>query len=156
MLLSNQWFRTKVLEVWYCVERSAGQTTLNNVESYTLSLPASLAQGALDKPTTFCTNSSRPSVLYSIDQGTSVELLHTVSKVLDRDFKIPVSTGITPASARTADSVQEHVKRVVLVGASNLKRVVAALEAGGLEIGDLCTPGRTVTPSKTCWLAVSA
>jgi len=141
-----------LLEVWNSVatktiERSAGQTTLNSVESYTISLPASLVQGAPDKPTTFYTNSSRPSVLYGIDQGSSSELLHTVSKVLGRDFKIPVGTGITPASARTADSVQEHVKRVVLVGASNLKKVVKSLEAEGLEVVDLCTPGWTVTPS---------
>jgi len=141
-----------LLEVWNniaskTIERSAGQTTLNNVESYTISLPASLDFGAPDKPTTFYTNCSRPSVLYGVDQGTSVELLHTVGKVLDRDFKIPVGTGSKPASARTADSVQEHVKRVVLVGASNLKRAVASLEAEGLEVIDLCTPGWVVSPA---------
>jgi len=128
------------------IERSAGQTTLNAVESYTLSLPDSLELGAPDKPTTLFTNSSRPSVLYGIDQGTACGLLNTISTVLDRDFKISVGTGVKPASARTADGVQEHVKRVVLVGASNLKRVVSSLENEGFEVMDLCTPGWTVTP----------
>jgi len=141
-----------LLEVWNniasrTIERSAGQTTLNSVESYTISLPASLEQGAPDKPTSFYTNCSRPSILYGLDQGTTAELLRTVSTVLDRDFKIPVGTGLKSASARTADSVQEHIKRVVLVGASNLKKAVAALEAEGLEVIDLCTPGWVVNPA---------
>jgi len=36
---------------------------------------------------------------------------------------------------------------VVLVGASNLKKTVAALEAEGLEVIDLCTPGWVVNPA---------
>jgi len=140
-----------LLEVWnslasITIERSAGQTTLNAVEAYTITLPEKLDLGAPDKPTTLYTNSSRPSVLYGIDQGTSSGLLHTLSNVLDRDFKIPVGTGIKPASARTAEGVQENVKRVVLVGASNLKRVVPNLKNEGFEVLDLCTPGWTVTP----------
>jgi len=140
-----------LLEVWnnlatITIERSAGQTTLNSVEAYTLSLPERLDLGAPDKPCTLYTNSSRPSVLYGIDQGTSSGLLHTISTVLDRDFKISVGTGIKPASARTAGDVQEHVKRIVLVGASNLKRVVTPLQNEGYEVLDLCTPGWTVSP----------
>jgi len=141
-----------LLEVWnslatITIERSAGQTTLNAVEAYTISLPSSLEPGAPDKPTTLYTNSSRPSVLFGIDQGTVCGLLHTLAIVLDRDFKIPVGAGLTPASTGTAEGVQEHVKRVVLIGASNLKRVASELQREGLEVIDLCTPGWTVTPA---------
>jgi len=140
-----------ILEVWnslatITIERSAGQTTLNAVEAYTLSFPESLELGAPDRPTTLYTNSSRPSVLFGIDQGTVRGLLHTIATVLDRDFKIPVGAGLTPASTRTADGVQEHVKRVVLIGASNLKRVVGDLQREGFEVIDLCIPGWTVNP----------
>jgi len=140
-----------ILEVWnslatITIERSAGQTTLNAVEAYTLSFPESLELGAPDRPTTLYTNSSRPSVLFGIDQGTVRGLLHTIATVLDRDFKISVGAGLTPASTRTADGVQEHVKRVVLIGASNLKRVVGDLQREGFEVIDLCIPGWTVNP----------
>jgi hypothetical protein len=140
-----------LLEAWnslatITIERSAGQTTLNAVEAYTISLPSSLELGAPDKPSTLYTNSSRPSVLFGIDQGTVGGLLHTISIVLDRDFKISVGAGLKPASTRAADGVQEHVKRVVLVGASNLKRVIGDLQREGYEVIDLCTPGWTVTP----------
>ncbi len=83
-----------LLEVWNniasrTIERSAGQTTLNSVESYTISLPASLEQGAPDKPTSFYTNCSRPSILYGLDQGT------TFSKY----FKMAVESAIISSAA---------------------------------------------------------
>jgi len=128
------------------IERSMGQTTLNSVESYTLTLPAGLDRNSPDMPNTLFTNSSRPSMLYGMDQGTVDEILDTVRNVLSRDFNISAGTGGNAGSARADGCVQENVKRVVLVGASVLKRVAHILREEGYDVVDLCTPGWTVTP----------
>jgi hypothetical protein len=138
-------------EVWNktvsrVIERSMGQTTLNTVESYTLSLPAGLDRGSPDKPNTLFTNSSRPSMLYGMDKGTVDEILDTIRNVLSRDFNISAGTGGNAGSARADGGVQENVKRVVLVGASILKRVANILREEGYDVVDLCIPGWTVTP----------
>jgi len=78
------------------IERSAGQTKLSYVESYTITVPSSLEQNALAKPTTYYSTSSRPSILYGIDQGTVSELIEATRSVLNRDFNIPVGTGGSP------------------------------------------------------------
>ncbi len=128
------------------IESSAGQTTLNSVEYYTVTLPSGLDLRAPAAPSTFFTTSSRPSVLYSIDQGTTAELVDAIAKALDSDFRITVNTGeATPASDLGA-SVQDNVKRVVLLGASNLKQAVASLTCKGYEVTDLCVPGWKITP----------
>ena len=112
------------LVVTRTIERSAGQTSLNSVESYTITVPASLEQNSLAKPTTFYSTSSRPSILYGIDQGTVSELLDATKNVLNRDFNISVGTGGNSPPASAMDSgVFENVKRVVLVGASILKQL---------------------------------
>jgi len=128
------------------IERSAGQTVLNSVESYTITVPSSLEQNALAKPTTYYSTSSRPSILYGIDQGTVDELIEATKSVLNRDFNIPVGTGgPTPASAPDT-GVLENVKRVVLVGASILKQVASSLAEEGFEVVDMCIPGWKITP----------
>jgi len=128
------------------IERSAGQTALNSVESYTITVPSSLEQNALAKPTTYYSTSSRPSILYGIDQGTVSELIEATKSVLNRDFNIPVGTGgSTPASAPDT-AILENVKRVVLVGASILKQLASSLAEEGFEVVDLCVPGWKITP----------
>jgi len=128
------------------IERSAGQTVLTSVESYTITVPSSLEQNALAKPTTYYSTSSRPSILYGLDQGTVGELIDATKNVLNRDFNIPVGTGgTTPASA--ADTgILENVKRVVLVGASILKQLSSSLAEEGFEVVDMCIPGWKITP----------
>jgi len=140
--LQQVWNKT----VTRTIERSAGQTVLNTTESYTLSLPSSLEKNSPDKPCTLYTTSSRPSILYGLDQGIVDEVLGEVMGVLSRDFNIPTGTRSIPVSARAGDLVQENIKRVVLVGASILKYVAVALRGEGFEVIDLCVPGWSITP----------
>jgi len=99
------------LVVTRTIERSAGQTALNSVESYTITVPATLEQNSLAKPTTFYSTSSRPSILYGIDQGIVGELLEATKSVLNRDFNIPVGTGgVTPPASAPDTGVFENVK----------------------------------------------
>ena len=128
------------------IERSAGQTVLNSVEYYTITVPASLEPNSLAKPTTYYSTSSRPSILYGIDQGTVSELIDATKSVLNRDFNIPVGTGgFSPASAPDT-GVYENLKRVVLVGASILKQLGPILAESGYDVTDLCTPGWKISP----------
>ncbi len=87
-----------------------------------------------------------------IDQGSVSELVHTLTSVLARDFDVKVGTSEITASAPEL-GVQDNVKRVVLVGASILKKVVPHLTGQGLEVVDLCTPGWKVTPESVSELA---
>ena len=76
------------------IERSAGQTVLNSPEHYTLSLPLNLDPNSPDKPSTFLCTSSRPSVLYGIEERTVGELLDSIKNTLNRDFNISVEAGV--------------------------------------------------------------
>ena len=127
-------------------ERMVGQVALPGPEYLTVPLPASLGMLSPDKPFTFVISTSRPSSLTKLDQGSVGEVLAAMSEVLNRDFNIPVGTGSNPASALQAPDIQENVKRIVLVGASNLGRVAEALGGEGFEIVDLCSPGWMITP----------
>jgi len=66
---------------------------------------------------------------------------------LDRDFHVSTGVGVIPANASTNAGVKEPITKIVLVGASNLKRVAGHLRALGYEVTDLCHPGWMVTPA---------
>jgi len=124
---------------------SAGHTSLSQVEVYTLSLPVNLDPGCVTAPTNFMTNSSRPSTLRGMDQGTICELLSSIASVLKEELKI--SIGVNLVNAERSGGAQENIARVVLLGASNLKQVASHLKGLGLEVIDLCVPGWVITPS---------
>jgi hypothetical protein len=128
------------------VKNSGGHVDLPEPESYTLSLPSSLQPDYVDSPSTYKTQNSRPLVLHSTDKGTIHEILTSITAVLHRDFNITVGTGATTASAPKGGGVQENIKRVVLIGASNMKKIVPLFEAHGLEVVDMTVPGWVVTP----------
>jgi hypothetical protein len=76
------------------MQNSEGHINLPLPESYTVSLPSSLAPNYLDRPSTFVSQNSRPSVLKGADKGTVGEILNSVAAVLHRDFNIKVSTSV--------------------------------------------------------------
>ena len=69
--LKSSW----LLLVSRTMERSEGHTLLASSECYTIPLPSNLDSGSPDKPCTFLTNSSRPSILHGLDKGGVSELL---------------------------------------------------------------------------------
>jgi len=128
------------------IERLDGFTQLSVPEYLTIPMPASLDPASPDLPVTFAVNTSRPSTLIGLDQGSVREVLSITSQLLNRDFNIAVSTRFSPKSALGEGGVKENIKRLVLVGASNLKRVAAMLQDEGYEVIDLCIPGWRITP----------
>ena len=99
-----------------------------------------------DRPTSFYTNSSRPSILHGIDQGSLGGLLDAIAVLVNRDLSVPVSARGNSVSTVIGDGVQEKIKGLVLVGASNMKAMVGLLQADGLEVIDLSVPGWCVSP----------
>ena len=129
------------------MHNSAGVIMQPHVESYTVSAPDRLHPNAAIVPWTFFTNSSRPSLLKGLDEGQYRELLDSIATILDRDFRIPAGVGAIPVNAIPSVGVKEPLTKLVLVGASNLKKIAAHLRSLGFEVLDLCLPGWMVTPA---------
>jgi len=130
------------------ISNSTGATALSSMESYTLCLPTNLDPHSPAAPSTFCTYSSRPSILHGMDKGSIRGLLDSVTTVLGRDFNVDVRIGTSGAENATEDNaVKEPISKLVLVGASNLKRAAASLSSEGFEVINLSIPGWVVSPT---------
>jgi hypothetical protein len=79
-----------------------------------------------------------------LDEGSIGELLDTISGALERDLKVCIGGSL--ANANTPNGVKEQVRRVILVGASNLKKAGFFFSRFGLEVTDLCVPGWVISP----------
>jgi hypothetical protein len=126
---------------------STGVTILPNVESYIVSAPESLASKTAPVPWNFFTNNSRPSLLKGLNKVQSGELLDLLASSLNKDFHIPVSVGVITENAIQSATVKEPITKLVLIGASNLKKVTGHLTSLGMEVVDLCHPGWMATPT---------
>jgi len=129
------------------IENSSGSTPLINPDSYTLNLPSSLDDRAPLHPHTYVTRTSRPLSLKGLGKGQQSALLGAISEILGRDFLIPTGIGYLPANATETDGTKEPVRKVILVGASNLNKVAKFLTEHGYEVINLCVPGWVATPS---------
>lgn len=130
----------KLIEKTLCL--SPGTTPLASQEAYTVPLPSSLDASSPMVPTTFCCNTSRPSRLQGMDQGTIGEVLGSISSCLKTDFGIEVNL----ANATNMEGAQEKISKVVLIGASILKKVEPYLRDLGYEVANLCVSGWMATP----------
>ena len=121
------------------IKNSSGGTILLNPEAYTMPLPSSLDEFSVPEPFTFYADSSRPSSMTKMDQGQIEGLLNSLTTILHRDYNISVGAGAASASAtaNTGSDVQERIKKLVLIGASNLRRTATHLASLGYEIIDL-------------------
>jgi hypothetical protein len=84
-----------------------------------------------------------------MDQEQIGELLAAISNTLEKDFGVDIRK--TPANVASSDG--SRVQKVVLVGASILKRAAGHITADGLEVIDLCVPGWTLTPESVVEMA---
>jgi len=99
------------------IANSTGGMALTSMEPYTLSLPANLESNSPAASSTFCTWSSRSSILHGMDKGRISGLLDSITTVLGRDFNVDVRIRTSGAGNVTEDSeVKEHISKLVLVG----------------------------------------
>ena len=124
------------------MELAVGHTQLANVETYTVSLPTGLDPNLGSTPLAFCANSSRSSILNKMDQEQIDGLLDAVSGTLGRELSIDVR--INAANVKAGGDIQ--ARKVILVGASVLKRAGECMAVNGTEVVDLCVPGWSITP----------
>jgi hypothetical protein len=87
-----------------------------------------------------------------MDQGQSHEILCAISSSLGKDFNIQASIGTISENALQGNGTKEVIRNLVLIGASNLKRVIPHLNALGYSTLDLCVPGWVATPTNVSLL----
>jgi hypothetical protein len=129
------------------ITNSMGGTALINPETYTVTLPPSLNFNDAVIPHKFVTKSSRPSALKGVDKGSQVELLSAIASLLNRDFGIPVGVRNDSGNAIKTGSTKETLRKLILVGASNLHRTANSLKQLGWDVVDLSAPGWVATPA---------
>jgi hypothetical protein len=133
------------------INNSVGLTPLGSADRYTISLPSDLTPLSPTIPSTFESACSRPSILKGMDKGQYHELLGTICSVLSRDFHVEAGVGAISANAMQ-DTGAKEVSKLVLAGASNLRKVAPHLTGMGFEVLDLCTPGWLATPENVAVL----
>ncbi len=119
---------------------SVGATKLPNMDTYKIPLPQGLCAGASLSSMTFCSVSSRLANLKGLPKDTSLELVRTLLSTVYRDFQTCLSPeNYLVREFKTAESDNE-MRRVVLLGASNLGGCADRLKNLGLSVVDLTSP----------------
>jgi hypothetical protein len=123
----------------------------DNMDSYKVALPSSLTAGCIDTCITFCTNNSRPITFEGLSKGTCSELLSSMLNWIFVNFRAcasPESYLVRTTTADNSKSLSENGKqKVVLIGASNLKKSVASFTDPSFVYLDKSVPGWTPTAS---------
>jgi hypothetical protein len=121
-------------------------------------LPSSISLGSIQFHT-FVFNSSCPASLPGLDRKATGELIRTLIETLNRDFSANINPNIVlannwagktdsldPPEILSEDENDTH-RQIVLIGASNMKRLVPLLTKLGYNVTDLSEPS---------WLATTA
>jgi hypothetical protein len=116
-------------------------------------LPTSLSISSI-QPHTFVFSGTLPAAMKGLDRASTGTLLRTLLQVLSRDFSVNYTADLMLARGwvGTGDTAAENKelnirvsKNVVLIGASNMRRLVPILQANGFAVTDLSSPGWLAT-----------
>jgi hypothetical protein len=103
-------------------------------------------------------NSACPDILHGMDRKATLTALKTLINTLNRDFSTNLDAEkiLTGSWANKPDSLQEdnsemdhapeNSKHIVLIGASNMKRLIPVLNASGYTVTDLTRASWIATP----------
>jgi len=139
-------------DVWALLVRLSdvscvGEVLLPVLDTVKLSMPATL-MGGESRTYTFEYNSSCPANLTKIDRKATEELVRALIAALNRDFSIQLDPekilGREPEQCTDA----KHTYNVVVIGASNLGRIVPLMQGAGLSVTDLTQPGWVATQNE--------
>jgi lysophospholipase L1-like esterase len=134
---------------------SVGSTKLDNMDTYKVALPASLASKDLDSCTTFCTDNSRPITFPGFSKDTCRELLSNLLNHVFETFRAcPSPENLLARATDTKSNPHSEtiVQRVVLCGASNLKYSAACFTDSSFSYVDNTVPGWMPTPENIATL----
>jgi hypothetical protein len=123
-----------------------------------LPLPSSISLGSIQSHT-LVFNSSCPASLPGLDRKATGELIRTLIETLNRDFSANINPNIVlannwagksdivgPPESLSDDKSDTH-RHIVLLGASNMKRLVPLLTELGYNVTDLSEPSWLATPA---------
>jgi hypothetical protein len=153
---------TVVLDSWKKLLHdtdSKGQGT-QNPELIKIPLPSSISLGSIQSHTFFF-NSSSPASLPGLDRKATGELIRSLIETLNRDFSANINPNIVlannwagktdtldpPENLSEVENDDSH-RHIVLLGASNMKRLVPLLTEVGYNVTDLSEPSWLATPAK--------
>jgi hypothetical protein len=154
---------TGLLDVWkklatYATSHCEGTTS---PEVHKLPLPTSISVGSVQTHT-FVFHNSCPVILDGMNRKATEELLRTLIDTMNRDFQTCLNPEIIIANSwagpdDSAEKMDEMIasqpnNHVILIGASNTKRLVPFLKAAGYTVCDLTQPGWLATPENIDFL----
>jgi hypothetical protein len=152
---------TGVLDTWKlllqltdakCVEASVS-------EHIKIPLPSSISVGSIQSHT-FVFRSSCPASLPGLDRKATEELILALIETLNRDFSANINLSVVLAnnwagktdtmdhSDDEADGDTDSHRHIVLIGGSNMKKLVPLLIELGYNVTDLCEPSWLATLGK--------
>ncbi len=120
---------------------SEGATTLSAMDAYKIPMPVGLSSSAPVQSTTFCSSSTRPVTLQGLPKDILCELLNTLIKNIHGNFQTCASPESFLVRATSMLSTEPSGRKVVLIGASNLKNSARNFSSNGFEVQDLTVPG---------------
>jgi hypothetical protein len=142
-----------LIPVWTAViaaleKFSLGATPLSAPDYYKAPLPKTLSSLDLDSTTTFGSLNTRLVSLKGLPKDIQGELLWSLVDILCNVFHVCISPENYLGRATIESQVETTVgaPKVVLIGASNLRKCSSHFETAGKEIFDLTEPGWVHSP----------
>jgi hypothetical protein len=126
---------------------STGTTSLDVMETYKIVVPSSLHCGKLDNVVTYCSNNSRPVTCNGLPKDSCSELLSSMLQEIHENFRACQSPEnyLARAAGNHLQSEEKTEKRVLLVGASNLKHSVPHFAGTAMTFANITTVGWMAT-----------
>jgi hypothetical protein len=149
---------TGLLDTWkHLLQFAESQCTgTDNSEVCKVPLPTSISVGSTQ---THCYvfHSSCPDMLHGMDRKATNELLRVLIETLNRDFSTNLNPDIivekswagnldAQKSPGMSQNQTEQKKHAIVIGASNMRRLVPFLKSAGFTVSDLSQPSWLATP----------
>jgi hypothetical protein len=150
---------TGLLDTWKALLQTTDSQCerRDSAEYCKIPLPSSISVGSVTSHT-YAFYSSCPDTLQGVDRKATGELIRILIETLNRDFSANLNpdiiiasswagTGIVDTSDSDSDSdmISENPRHIVLVGASNMKRIIPLLQSSGYTVTDITSPGWLAT-----------
>jgi hypothetical protein len=121
--------------------------------THRVALPESLSPQSATSVTAFSCMSSSPTILKGVDRKATWELVHVLLDALSTSLHICLlpETHVSRENM-SARNEKDTLDRLIVIGASHMKRVVPFLRENGNEVVDLSTPGWIPSPANVAKL----
>jgi hypothetical protein len=157
---------TGLLDTWKMLLQTTEEQCMGteSPEICKIPLPTSISVGSVQSHA-FIYYSSCPAVLKGTDRKATAELLRKLIETLNRDFSANLNPDLilaenwagvgdtTDPVLNAGNKLQNNRKHIVLIGASNMKRLVPIFSAAGYHVTDLSRPSWMATAENIEYIA---